>query len=477
MRNLSLLTDFYQLTMAQGYYKRGKNEKAVFDLFYRKNPCNNGYAIFAGLNQIIDYIQNLNFNESDIQYLRKQGFDEDFLKYLDNFKFTGNIYSVPEGSVVFPKEPLLKVEAPILQAQLLETPLLNYVNHQSLIATKAARIVEAARGKSVLEFGLRRAHGPDAGLYGARAAVIGGCSGTSNVLTGKKFGVNVSGTHAHSWIMSFESELEAFRTYASNFPDSCILLVDTYDTLESGIPNAIKVFKEMKEKGVDPDIYGIRLDSGDLAYLSKKARKMLDNAGLEDAVIIASSSLDENVITSLNLQNAQIDLYGVGTKLITSHNCPAFGAVYKMSKYHNEPKIKISDNIEKITNPGNKKLIRIYDKKTMKIRADLIALEEEEIKENGPLTLFDSRDSWKTTTLNSGSYKLREMHQLIFKNGNLVCSCPSVPEIKEYAEKEKSTLRDEYKRLTNPHIMKVDLTDKLFDLKRKLLHQNGKEIK
>lgn len=473
MRNLNLLTDFYQLTMAQGYFKKGKDENAVFDLFYRTNPCNNGYAIFAGLEQVIEFVKNLDFKEDDISYLKDQGFDKSFLDYLRNFKFTGDIYSVPEGSVVFPKEPMMKIEAPILEAQLLETPLLNFINHQSLIATKAARITEAAQGKKVLEFGLRRAHGPDAGTLGARAAVIGGCSGTSNVLTGKKFGVNVSGTHAHSWIMSFESELEAFRTYADNFPNSCILLVDTYDTLESGVPNAVKVFKEMKEQGIDSDLYGIRLDSGDLAYLSKESRKILDDAGMEDAVIVASSDLDEDIITSLNIQGAQIDLYGVGTKLITSHGCSAFGAVYKMSEYNGKAKIKISDNIDKVTNPGNKKLIRIYDNETMEIRADLIAFQDEEIKENGPITLFDSRDSWKTTTLEEGSYKLREMLQPIFENGKLVYNSPSVNEIKKYAENEKKTLSEEYKRLTNPHIMKVDLSDKLFELKRKLLNENS----
>lgn len=473
MRNLNLLTDFYQLTMAQGYFKKGKKEQAVFDLFYRSNPCSNGYAIFAGLEQVIEFVENLNFKDDDISYLESQGLDSEFLDYLKNFKFTGDIYSVPEGTVVFPKEPLMKIKAPILEAQLLETPLLNFINHQSLIATKAARITEAAKGKKVLEFGLRRAHGPDAGTFGARAAVIGGCSGTSNVLTGKKFGVNVSGTHAHSWIMSFESELEAFRTYADNFPNSCILLVDTYDTLESGVPNAVKVFKEMQEKGIDSDIYGIRLDSGDLAYLSKQSRKMLDEAGLKDAVIVASSDLDEDIITSLNIQGAEIDLYGVGTKLITSHACPAFGAVYKMSEYAGQPKIKISDNIEKVTDPGDKKLIRIYDESTMKVRADLIAFEDEEIKENGPLTLFDSRDSWKTTTLEKGSYKLREMLQPIYKDGQLVYDSPSVSKIKEYADKEKNSLYGEYKRLTNPHIMKVDLSDKLFELKRKMLSENS----
>ncbi|MFP4020077.1 MAG: nicotinate phosphoribosyltransferase [Halanaerobium sp.] len=474
MRDLSLLTDFYQLTMAQGYCQKGKTENAVFDLFYRENPSNNGYSIYAGLEQIIEFVENFKFGEDDITYLRSKGFNEKFLDYLKDFKFTGDIYSVPEGSVVFPKEPLLKVEAPILQAQLLETPLLNFINHQALIATKAARISEAAKGKDVLEFGLRRAHGPDAGIYGARAAVIGGCAGTSNVLTGKKFGVKVSGTHAHSWVMSFESELESFRTYAENFPNSAILLVDTYDTLNSGVPNAIKVFEEMEEQGVKSDLYGIRLDSGDLAYLSKKARKMLDDAGFEDAVIVASNNLDEDIITSLNLQGAQIDLYGVGTKLITSYDCPAFGAVYKMSEYNEQPKIKLSDNIEKMTNPGNKKLLRVYDKESGEIRADLIALEQEEISENEDLTLFDARDTWKTTTLEKGNYRLREMMKPIFKNGNLVYDSPSVTEIKEYAENEKNSLGEEYKRLTYPHIMKVDLSDELFALKQRLIRKNKK---
>ncbi|MFW5976823.1 MAG: nicotinate phosphoribosyltransferase [Bacillota bacterium] len=472
-RDLTLSNDFYQLTMAQGYFNKNKNEKAVFDLFYRRNPCNNGYVVFAGLNQIIDYIENMNFSRSDINFLKKHGFEQEFLNYLKDFSFTGDIYSVPEGSVVFPKEPILKVEAPILQAQLIETPLLNIVNHQSLIATKAARVTEAAGDKKVLEFGLRRAHGPDAGLYGARAAVIGGCAGTSNVLAGKKFGVNVSGTHAHSWVMSFGDELEAFRTYARNFPDNCILLVDTYDTLESGVPNAIKVFKEMEEKGINSNLYGIRLDSGDLAYFSKKARKMLDDAGFDDAVIVASSNLDEEIIASLKLQEAEIDLYGVGTKLITSHDCPALGAVYKMSKYDETPKIKISDNVEKITNPGNKKLIRIYDKKNNKIIADLIALNNENFDENEDLILFDSRDTWKTTTLNSGTFEIREMFKSVFQQGKCVCEKPSVKEIKKYAEKEKNTLWQEYRRITNPHIMKVDLSDDLFALKQQLLRENG----
>ncbi|MFW6268634.1 MAG: nicotinate phosphoribosyltransferase [Bacillota bacterium] len=472
-RKLTLSNDFYQLTMAQGYYNKNKREEAVFDLFYRQNPCNNGYAIFAGLNQIIDYVNNYEYSDTDIKYLKKQGFQSDFLDYLKNFSFTGDIYSVPEGSVIFPQEPVLKVEAPILQAQILETPLLNIINHQSLIATKASRVVEAAGDKKVLEFGLRRAHGPDAGLYGARAAVIGGCAGTSNVLAGKRFGINVSGTHAHSWVMSFKSELEAFRTYAHNFPDSCILLVDTYDTLKSGVPNAIKVFQELKEEGIYPELFGIRLDSGDLAYLSQEARKMLDEAGFENAVIVASSNLDENIITSLKVQDAKIDLFGVGTKLITSHSCSAFGAVYKISEYDGEPKIKISDNIEKVTNPGNKKLLRIYDKKDKKIVADLITLSEEEFKEEENLILFDSRDTWKTTTLDAGTYEIRDMFVPVFTEGKCIYEKPEVNEIKQYAEREKETLWKEYRRITNPHIMKVDLSDDLFALKQQLLQENG----
>lgn len=473
MNNKTLLTDLYELTMAQGYFNKGKREEAVFDLFYRTNPCNHGYAIFVGLNQAVEFLNNFNYTEDDLEYLSNQGFGPEFLDYLRNFEFTGDIFAVPEGSVVFPHEPLMKVKAPILQAQLLETTLLNIINHQSLIATKAARIATAAKDREVLEFGLRRAHGPDAGYYGARSAVIGGCYGTSNVLAGKDFDVNISGTHAHSWIMTFESELEAFRTYANNFPDSCILLVDTYDTLKSGVPNAIKVFKEMKEEGIEPDTYGIRLDSGDLAYLSKQARKMLDDAGLEDAIIVASSSLDEEIITSLDMQNDQIDVFGVGTKLITSSSCPSFGGVYKLSSYADIPKIKISDNVEKITNPGDKRLLRIYDRETDKMIADLMVLEHEQLTEEEELELFDPRDTWKKTTLKPGSYTIREMHQQIFKDGECVYKFPQVNDIKDYCEQEKKTLWEEYKRLINPHIMKVNLSHELYDLKQELLTKNG----
>ena len=331
-QNLTLLTDLYELTMMQGYFKSQNNRTVVFDLFYRRNPSNGGYAIAAGLEQAIAYIKELRFEEEDIAYLAGlQIFDKDFLDYLSTFRFSGDIYAIPEGTVVFPMEPLVKVIAPIMEAQLVETALLNIINHQSLIATKASRVVYAAQGDGVMEFGLRRAQGPDAGTYGARAAMIGGCIGTSNVLCGQLFDVPVKGTHAHSWIMSFPNEYTAFKTYADMYPQACILLVDTYDTLKSGIPNAIRVFTEMREAGIDLTFYGIRLDSGDLAYMSKKARKMLDEAGFSDAVISASSDLDEYLIESLKLQGATIRSWGVGTNLITSADNPAFGGVYKLA--------------------------------------------------------------------------------------------------------------------------------------------------
>ena len=365
--NLTLLTDFYELTMMQGYFEsEQKNQIVVFDLFYRNNPSGNSFAITAGLEQVIEYIKNLRFYNDDIDYLNSLNtFSTDFLNYLKDFKFTGDIYAIPEGTVVFPKEPIIKVIAPIIEAQLIETALLNIINHQSLIATKAARVNWAAQNDIVLEFGLRRAQGPDAGIYGARAAIIGGCAATSNVLTGKMFNVPVKGTHAHSWVMSFKTELDAFRRYARLFPDACLLLVDTYDTLKSGVPNAIKVFRELQENGIKPKMYGIRLDSGDLAYLSKKARKMLDDAGFESAIISASSDLDEYLIRDLKSQGSKISLWGVGTNLITSKDCPSFGGVYKLAAIQAndkfEPKIKVSENIDKVTNPGNKAIYRVYD--------------------------------------------------------------------------------------------------------------------
>lgn len=473
--NLSLLTDFYELTMMQGYYKSGNNKTVVFDMFYRSNPSGNGYAIAAGLEQVIDYIKNLRFSYEDVAYLESLGvFDKDFLEYLRGFHFTGDIYAVPEGTVVFPREPLVKVIAPMMEAQLVETAILNIINHQSLIATKAARVVHAAQGDGIMEFGLRRAQGPDAGIYGARAAMIGGCIGTSNVLAGQIFDVPVKGTHAHSWIMSFDDEYTAFKTYADMYPDACTLLVDTYDTLKSGVPNAIRVFTEMRQSGIQLKKYGIRLDSGDLAYISKKARKMLDAAGFEDAVISASSDLDEHLITSLKLQNAAITSWGVGTNMITSKDCPAFGGVYKLAAIQQPdgsflPKIKLSENTEKVTNPGNKTIYRIYDKESGMLKADLIALADEVFDPNEKMKLFDPLETWKKTTLPGGSYTMKELLIPVFLEGNCVYESPSVMEIRDYCQQDLATLWDECKRLTNPHKVYVDLSKKLYEVKRELL--------
>ena len=477
-QNLTLLTDLYQLTMMQGYYEQKQNnEVVVFDMFFRKNPCGNGYSIAAGLEQVIDYIKNLHFTYDDIVYLRGLGiFSEDFLHYLSGFHFSGDIYAVPEGTVVFPKEPLIKVIAPIMEAQLVETAILNIVNHQSLIATKTARIVSSAQGDGVMEFGLRRAQGPDAGLYGARAAMIAGCVGTSNVLAGRMFDVPAMGTHAHSWIMSFKDEYTAFKTYANLYPDNCTLLVDTYDTLKSGIPNAIRVFKEAKESGKMFKKYGIRLDSGDLAYLSKKARMMLDEAGFPDASICASNDLDEHLIHDLKVQGAKINVWGVGTNLITSKDCPSFGGVYKLAGIMNEegdfvPKIKISENTEKITNPGHKTIYRIYDKDTGKIQADLICFANEMFDTSEDLLLFDPIETWKKTKLPGGSYTMRELLVPVFRKGECIYESPAVMAIADYCKQEKDTLWDESKRLFYPHKVHVDLSQKLYDVKKSLLDQ------
>ncbi len=476
-RNLTLLTDLYELTMMQGYFKSGRSQRVVFDAFYRNNPCGGGYAIAAGLEQLIDYIKNLHFDEEDISYLRSLGiFEEDFLEYLKDFRFSGDIYAIPEGTVVFPREPLVKVVAPIMEAQLIETTLLNIINHQSLIATKAARVVYAAEGDGIMEFGLRRAQGPDAGIYGARAAVIGGCVGTSNVLTGQICDVPVMGTHAHSWIMSFPDEYTAFKTYADLYPNACTLLVDTYDTLRSGVPNAIRVFTEMREAGIPLTHYGIRLDSGDLAYISKKARKMLDDAGFEDAVIAASSDLDENLICSLKGQGAKITSWGVGTNLITAKDNPAFGGVYKLAAIENEdgvlmPKIKLSENTEKVTNPGNKTVYRIYDKEYHKIRADLICLVDESFDPADDMLIFDPIETWKKTRIHGGTYELRELLVPVFIGGECVYTSPSVMEIRDICTQEKATLWEETLRFSNPHEVYVDLSDRLYDIKRSLLAQ------
>lgn len=476
-RNLTLLTDLYELTMMQGYYEKGQNENVIFDVFFRQNPCNNGYSVCAGLDQVIDYIKNLHFTYDDVDYLRGLGiFKEDFLHYLSGFHFSGDIYAIPEGTVVFPKEPLLKVVAPIMEAQLVETAILNIINHQSLIATKTSRIVFAANGDGIMEFGLRRAQGPDAGLYGARAAMIGGCVGTSNVLAGQMFDVPVMGTHAHSWIMSFPDEYTAFKTYAEMYPDNCTLLVDTYDTLKSGVPNAIRVFQEFKDAGKPLIKYGIRLDSGDLAYLSKEARKMLDEAGFPEATICASNDLDEFLLHDLKMQGAAIDSWGVGTNLITSKDCPSFGGVYKLAAIQNEegefvPKIKISENTEKITNPGNKTIYRIYEKASGKIKADLICFADEVIDPKQDLLLFDPMDTWKKTKLAGGTYTIREILLPIFKNGECLYKSPTLKEIAAYCREEKDTLWDETKRLFYPHRVYVDLSQKLYAVKQSLLDQ------
>nr|WP_296010150.1 nicotinate phosphoribosyltransferase [uncultured Blautia sp.] len=478
--NLTLLTDLYELTMMQGYFKNPTDQVVVFDAFYRKNPCEGGYAIAAGLEQIVEYIRHLHFAPDDIDYLRSLNiFDADFLEYLRGFHFTGDIYAVPEGTVVFPREPLLKVIAPVMEAQLVETTILNLLNHQSLIATKASRVVYAAKGDGIMEFGLRRAQGPDAGLYGARAAMIGGCIGTSNVLTGQMFQVPVKGTHAHSWIMSFPDEYTAFKTYAELYPNACILLVDTYDVLNSGVPNAIRVFREMKEAGHEMKGYGIRIDSGDLAYLSKQAYKMLDEAGFGDAIISASSDLDEYLIESLKAQGAKINSWGVGTNLITCQDNPAFGGVYKLAAIKNKedqdfvPKIKLSENVEKVTNPGNKTIYRIYDKKTGKIRADLICLANETFDPEKDMIIFDPMATWKKTKIAGGSYTLRELLVPVFQKGECVYTSPSVMEIRDICKKELDTLWDETRRFVNPQEVYVDLSDRLFKIKSELLEQMG----
>ena len=476
-KNLTLLTDLYELTMMQGYFEKHENSVVVFDVFFRNNPCTSGFSVAAGLEQVIEYIKNLHFSYEDVDYLRSlHMFSEEFLQYLSGYHFSGSIYAIPEGSVVFPREPLVKVIAPIMEAQLVETAILNIINHQSLIATKASRIVYAAGRGGVMEFGLRRAQGPDAGLYGSRAAMIAGCVGTSNVLAGQLFDVPVMGTHAHSWIMSFPDEYTAFKAYADLYPEGCILLADTYDTLKSGVPNAIRVFNEMKARGDMPHKYGIRLDSGDLAYLSKKARKMLDNAGFEDAVICASNDLDEYLIHDLNNQGAKIDSWGVGTHLITSKDCPSFGGVYKLAAIQNEagefiPKIKLSENTEKITNPGNKTVYRIYDNESGKMKADLICFADEKFNIEEDLLLFDPVETWKKTKLKGGTYTMREILVPVFLNGECVYSSPSVTEIARYCEQEKNTLWDEVRRLFNPHKVYIDLSDRLYKVKKDLLEQ------
>lgn len=473
-----MMTDLYQLTMMYGYFKTGKTDQiAVFDLFFRRQNEMTNYAVCAGLDQVIEFVENIRFEEEDIQFLRSLNlFDESFMEYLRNFRFTGEMYAVPEGTIVFPMEPLIRVRAPICEAQLLETAMLNILNHQTLIATKASRVMSSANGDDVFEFGLRRAQGPDAGIYGARAAIIGGCTSTSNVLTAEMFGAPAAGTHAHSWVMSFPSELDAFRAYAAIYPDTCLLLVDTYDTLRSGVPHAIQVFQEQREKGYEP--LGIRLDSGDLAYLSKQARRMLDEAGFENAKIFASGDLDEDTIADLKQQGAKIDVWGVGTKLITGNDHPALGGVYKLSALYNEegvpvPKLKVSENVNKITNPGIKKVARLYSRRDGKAIADLIMLEHEEIDPAKPLRIFDPVETWKHMTVTD--FTVRYLLVPVYEKGNLVYRSPMLPEIAAYAAADRATFWDEYLRLHKPHIYKVDLSDELYELRRRLLDEKMHE--
>ena len=471
MRNLTLLTDLYQLTMGQGYFNEGKHEqRAVFDVFFRPNRLIT-YSVAAGMEQAAQYLENLHFDESDIAYLRSlEMFSEEYLSYLAKLRFTGDVRAVREGEIVFPYEPIVTVSAPMLEAQLVETALLTFINHQTLIASKAAKICAAAGG-GVMEFGLRRAQGADAGVYGARAAMIGGCVGTSNVYAGKLFHVPVSGTMAHSWVMNFPSEVEAFRAYAECFPDNCLLLVDTYDTLRSGVPNAITVFRELREKGYEPK--GIRLDSGDLAYLSKKAREMLDEAGFENTIICASGDLDETLIRSLKEQGARIDTWGVGTKLITSADMPALGGVYKLAAVYENgkeiPKIKLSDTTEKITNPGVKEVLRIYDAATDKAIADYIVRAGERVDTSKPLTIFHPVDTWKRMTIEN--FRVRDLREDLFRGGKRVAPERTLAEIAAYRKSEMSRFWEEYLRQDMPHIYKVDLSDALYGLKQELVEE------
>lgn len=470
-RNLTLLTDFYQLTMMNGYLKSGiYDEVATFDLFFRQRGQIN-YAVAAGLQQAIEYIRDLHFSDGDIQYLRSLNtFTEDFLEYCKNMRFTGDIYSVREGEIVFPMEPIMIVRAPLIEAQLIETALLTIISHQTLIATKASRVTTATGEGKVVEFGLRRAQGPDAGIYGSRASIIGGACATSNVLAAQMFDIVPKGTHSHSWVLSYPTELDAFNAFADIYPDSCLLLVDTYDTLRSGVPNAIKVFDRLKKEGHKP--LGIRLDSGDLAYLSKKARKMLDEAGHTEAVIFVSNDIDENLVNSLNEQGAKIDMYGVGTKLITSDGMPSLGGVYKLAEIERDgravPRIKKSDSIEKITNPGFKTVYRIYEKSTGKAFADLIALKNEQIGK--PLTLTHETERWKKTVLED--YDIKELLVKVFEKGECVYDVPTLKESSQYRRQSLDKFWDEYKRLVNPHIYKVDLSDGLYALKQSMLLGN-----
>lgn len=474
MRNLTMLMDFYELTMSNGYFVKGmKDKKVVFDMFYRRNPEDGGFVIFAGLEQLVEYIQNLSFTKADIEYLRGRNmFDEAFLEYLENFKFTGDIYSVPEGTIVYPNTPLITVVAPLIDAQLIETMLLLTINHQSLIATKANRIVRAAGKASVMEFGARRAQGSDAAIYGARACYIGGVGATATTISDEMFGVKAVGTMAHSFVQFFDNEYEAFKAYAQVYPDNCILLIDTYNVLESGVKNAIKVAKEVLEP-MGKRLKGIRIDSGDLAYLTKKVRKILDEAGCEDCQIVVSNSIDEYLITSLNEQGARIDSYGVGERMITAKSEPVFGGVYKLAAVQKddmtfEPKIKISENVEKITNPGFKSLWRIYDNETGYGIADVITMADENIDDSKPYPYMDEIKPWKRRSFTN--FRCEKLQKQIFKNGKLVYDLPTLKEIQEKVKTQlTTTVWPEEQRFKNPHTHYVDLSVELYNTKQEML--------
>ena len=473
-RNLTMLCDYYELTMSNGYFVNGMKDTVVyFDVFFRDNPDKGGYAICAGLEQIVEYIKDLRFDDDDIAYLRKRGcFSEEFLSYLKNFRFSGDIWAIPEGTVVFPGEPLMTVRAPMIEAQFIETYVLMMINHQSLIATKAARITRAAKGRAVSEFGSRRAQGADAAILGARAAYIGGCSSTACTISDEVYGVPAVGTMAHSWIQLFDSEYEAFKTYCQTYPNSPTLLIDTYNVLESGLPNAIKVFKEL---GITK--CAVRLDSGDITYLSKKMRERLDAEGLTECKIVISNSLDEYIIRELIRQGAQVDSFGVGERLITSKSDPVFGGVYKVCAVEDRdgniiPKIKISENVGKITTPHFKKIYRIRDKKTQKAEADLVCLYDEVIDESKPLEIFDPVATWKRKTFND--YTATELLVPIFKNGEQVYELPTLQDIRSHCKEEIEGMWEEVRRFTNPHNYYVDLSQKLWDLKHNMLAEHGK---
>lgn len=473
-RNLTMLMDFYELTMSNGYFKSNNKDTLVcFDMFFRKCPDGGGFVIAAGLEQLIEYIENLRFTEEDINYLRGRDlFEEEFLEYLKNFKFTGNISAIPEGTPVFPGEAMVTVTAKAIEAQFIETMLLLTINHQSLIATKTNRIVRASKGRTVFELGARRAHGYDAAIYGARAAYIGGIDGTATTIADMEFNVPAIGTMAHSWVQFFKSEYEAFKTYANTYPDNCTLLVDTYDVLHSGVPNAIRVHKEVLEP-INKKLKGIRLDSGDLAYLSIKVRKMLDEAGLNDCQIVASNSLDEYTIESLLNQEAEIDIFGVGERLITAKSEPVFGGVYKLVAVEENgemvPRIKISENIEKITNPGSKETWRLYDRDTNMAIADVITLKNEVIDDTKPYNIFDQVHIWKSK--NVENFYAKKIQEPIYVDGKLVYKCPSLKEIRNYCKNEVNTLWDEIKRFSNPHKYYVDLSSDLWFLKKSMLEK------